>query len=323
MRVLPFICLLIGCCLAAPSDSNEHKAPETFVFNNFIKEENVIYTAKHDIVRIFAPINQFPKHDFWSDFVDVKDSSEEEPEKPRQLFIVEADIDNGKVTEQGLYFYNNGTVTKLLDNGRDAIANNDNEIYFGASDGIYKYNQAANKAEKHGSVTDNIIQLAFFNFTNTIYYVTANHEVFKLNTEATASEKVATLKDVQSLVFGYDRKAYFYDSKKDVYVYDEENNVAPKKIEGLPENIDKISLSSPLLGMEEGANLLVDGVLYLIKPDGSSSITKTRVTGKPTAYEPKPTCHQFYAENKKLYEIDTMAMLMQLGAAAEGHHHHS
>ncbi|XP_061725307.1 uncharacterized protein LOC133531190 [Cydia pomonella] len=327
MRILPFICLLVGCCFAAPSDSKESKAPDTLIINNFLKEEYVIYTSKHDIVKIFAPLNQFPKHDFWSEWTTVhgdSSSSEEAPAHPRQLFIVEADISNGKQTEQGLYVYNNGTVTKLLDNGRDAVANNENVIYFGASDGIYKYNEAANKAEKHGSVTDNIVQLAFYNFTDSIYYVTSNHEVFKLNAEATSSEKVSQLKDVQSLVFGFDRKAYYYDSKKDVYVYDHENNVAPRKIEGLPAKIDSIALFSPLLGMEEGANLLLNNVVYLIKPDATASITKSRVEGQPTAYEPKPTCHQFYAQNKKLYEIDVMGLLMQMGAPgvfSENHNH--
>ncbi|XP_063390137.1 uncharacterized protein LOC134675757 [Cydia fagiglandana] len=321
MWVLPLICLLLGCCFAAPSasdskESNESKAPEPVVFANFLKEEHVIYTSKHDIVKIFAPLNQFPKHDFWSEWTTVHgdSSSSEEVTQPRQLFIVEADVDNGQKTEQGMYVYNNGTVTKLLDNGRDAVANNENIIYLGASDGIYKYNEAANKAEKHGSVTDNIVQLAYFNFTNSIYYVTANHEVFKLNDEATASEKVSKLKDVQSLVSGFDRKAYYYDSKKDVYVYDHENNGAPQKIEGLPDNIDTIALYPPLLGMEEGANLLVNNVVYLIKPDATASITKIRLERKPTAYEPKPTCHQFYAQDKKLYEIDLMSRLMQMGS---------
>ncbi|XP_063370439.1 uncharacterized protein LOC134658716 [Cydia amplana] len=289
MKILPFISCLLLASTAAQS------ARETVVVTeNFFKEEYIIYTSDYHIVKIYVPFN---KLNFQND-------------GPNSLFFVEAEINNTdkETIDKGLYVFKDGKAIKVLDNGRDAVATNENVIYFGANDGIYKYNEADNSAAKHGTVTDNIIQLAHNNVTNTVYYLTANHEVFKLNNEATNSVKVALVKDVQALVFGFEGNMYYFDSKKNVYVFNDADNTEPKKVVGLPSQINKLTLIAPLNGMEKGSVLLVDKTIYVVKPDATITrelrpTTKVSLEVELTAFGPQPTMIQYYAKDKKLYEF--------------------
>ncbi|XP_063630381.1 uncharacterized protein LOC134801714 [Cydia splendana] len=295
MKILPFISCLFLACTAAPSTSKT-----VIVTENFFKEEYIIYTSEHDIVKIYVPFN---KLNFQND-------------GPNTMFFVEAEINNSEPKDKGLYVFKDGKATKVLDNGRDAVATNENVIYFGANDGIYKYNEADNSAAKHGTVTDNIIQLAHNKVTNTVYYLTANHEVFKLNNEATNSVKVAPVKDVQAFVFGFEGNMYYLDSKKNVYVFNDADNTEPKKVVGLPSQINKLTLIAPLNGMEKGSVLLVDKTIYVVKPDATISrelrpTTEVSLEVELTAFGPQPTMIQFYAKDKKLYEFNFFTIMKQ------------
>ncbi|XP_061725031.1 uncharacterized protein LOC133530980 [Cydia pomonella] len=302
MKILPFISCLLLACFAAASEIGT-----VIVTENFFKEEYVTYTSEHDIVKIYIPFNKF---NFQND-------------GPNIIFFVEADINNNEQKYKGLYVFKDGKATKVLDNGRDAVATSENVIYFGANDGIYKYNEADKSAAKHGTVTDNIIQLAHSNVTNTVYYLTANHEVFKLNNEATNSVKVALVKDVQALVFGYEGNMYYLDSNKNVYVFNDADNTEPKKVVGLPSQIDKLTLIAPLNGMEKGSVLLVDKTIYVVKPDATITRelrpkTKVSLEVELTAFGPQPTMIQFYAKDKKLYEFNLFVIMKQHKEYFEG-----
>ncbi|KAI8423149.1 hypothetical protein MSG28_014218 [Choristoneura fumiferana] len=302
MLLTSIVCFFLASCSAAPSTKQN-----IVVTENFFSHGSVLYTGKHDIVRIFVPFNQF---NFEDNSIEVtSSSSSEEIEHPHTLFFVEGDFKNEQVVYQGLYIFKDGKATKILDNGRDATATRTNTIYLGAKDGIYKYDNATNTATKHGTVTDSISQLAHNNKTNSIYYLTDDYEVYKLNDDATASVKVPSLVDVQEMAFGFEGKLYYYNSNKEFYVVDIEGDGVQKKIKGLPANMNKTVLISPMYGMEDGAILYVDKIVYSLKSDQAEKL-RIRMDVPLTAQAPQPTLIQFYAKDKKIYEFNIILIML-------------
>lgn len=244
----------------------------------------MIYTGKHDIVRIYVPLNQY--------------KVEREPNYT--LFFVEGEYKDDEVINKGLYVFNDGKATKLLDNGRDAIETNANTIYLGAEDGIYKYDNTGKTVTKHGSVTDSISQLAYNNNTDAIYYLTDDNEVYKLNEDATASVKVTELTDVQEMAFGFEGKLYYYDSKKEFYVVDFEEGVVLKKITGLPVNMNKFVLLPSFLTNPQGVLLYADSIMYGLRNQNALRLNlRTEVT--LTALAPQPISFHFMLKTKTLW----------------------
>ncbi|MBR0581409.1 hypothetical protein HF286_19770, partial [Bacillus altitudinis A23-8] len=67
------------------------------------------------------------------------------------------------------------------------------EVYFAASDGIYRFNEQEKKAEKYGTVTDNTIAIAVINGTNDFYILTAENVVYKVTDDGTRKEEITNV----------------------------------------------------------------------------------------------------------------------------------
>ncbi|XP_063390402.1 uncharacterized protein LOC134676016 [Cydia fagiglandana] len=269
------------------------------ITENFFLETNVKYTGQHDIVNIIVPLNK----------INFEDDDEERYNNDITIFFVEADLnDKGERKDQGLYVLKNGKATKILDNGRDATALNDDstKVYLGASDGIYVYDDTNGKTTKYGSLTDNIIQIEADNKTGVVYFLTNDHEVFSVADEGRKKNKV-NLKDVREIAIDYNSNLYYYDNNKDLYLCNL-NNGGVQKIEGIPSR-KSIKLIRPMFAQEDGVFAIIDDVIYLLNADRTAEKSKGSLKVKPSAYAPEATLIHYYALDKKIYEFNVLAMI--------------
>ncbi|CAG4960742.1 unnamed protein product [Parnassius apollo] len=292
---------MVGAINANPVSKETDEDEKITIIKDFYLKKFVIYNAKYDVVNILVPTNSL-------NFDDNDDEKNMENfAKNIILFFVEADVDAaGNRVDKGLYVYKNGEATKLLENGRDAAASSDDstDVFFGAKDGIYTYDNKENKAVKYGSVTDDIIAIAKENATDVIYYLNKDHELYKVTDNGQKSVKIDDVVGAQEIVLDPANNLYFVTEDKQVYVVNE-NGV--KKITGLPEHPKSVKLIKPPV-LEDGAVFLSDNAFYAIYSNGTSELTDFEITSeaKPSAYAMEATMVQFFAFHKKIYKYNLL-----------------
>ncbi|XP_068624411.1 uncharacterized protein [Battus philenor] len=311
--------LLFGLVAAAPApnsgESNESKeskeskesgeSDRLTITKHFYPDSFVVYKGKHDIVNILVPLNSL-------NFDEDSEDDDTSDDDNTTVFFVEADKDaKGKRIDRGLYVLKGGKATKILDNGRDAAASSDNskEVFFGAQDGIYTYNQKDNTAVKYGSVTDSIIGIAKENITDAIYILTEDNIVYKVTESGEKKEKVENVDGALEIVLDYSDNLYYYGADKQPYVLTADG---VQKINGLPEHPKSVRLVKPPFVIEEGVPFISDNEVYFIYPNGTSEVTgfDFKPNAKPTAYGIEATLIQYYGYNKKIYEYNILAILL-------------
>ncbi|XP_075987095.1 uncharacterized protein LOC142983845 [Anticarsia gemmatalis] len=251
LRILYSLLVIFRIAQTAPSN--------TGVFNNSpLDEKKMIYTAEYDIVNIIFP--RFSLEEI------RRTSFKKLPNNPTIFFVLADDV-NEKRIDKGIFIRKNRTVSKLLDNGRDADGFYDatkTSFFIAASDGIYSYNSGDNVAEKYGSVTDSIIGIAKCDDRDLIYILTDDHKVYTVT-----------------------------------------NNGDVVKIEGLPENNKDVKILRPV-PEERFTAVIVDTRVYLAYTNGTGIRVGLVTDGKATAYSIEGTFFVYAAYNKKLYEYETL-----------------
>lgn len=300
MKRLAIFTLLAGLALSAPTSKEDDRLVVT---SDFFPEELKIHAAEHEIVNILVPLNAL---NFDDD--DDDDDDNENSGNDAIIFFVEADITDGVKDYKGISVIKNKQATKLLETGTDASAANDDTktAYFGATDGLYVYNDKDNTAEKYGTVTDSIISLAKVNGSDIIYILTNTNELFKVTEEGTKKDKIADVVGAQQIVLDYSNNLYYYNAEKEAFVV---NADGVKKIEGLPANPTDINLIKPPFVIEDGVPVIVDNKAYIIYVNGSSELTDFEFVVKPTAFAMEATLVQYYAYNKQIYEYNILTII--------------
>ncbi|CAG4960757.1 unnamed protein product [Parnassius apollo] len=275
---LLIVLLLAGAINANPVSKESDEDEKITLTEDFYFKKFIVYNAKHDVVNILVPTNSL-------NFDDNDELNMETFDKNIILFIVEADVDAaGNRVDKGLYVYKNGEATKLLENGRDAAASSDDstDVFFGAKDGIYVYDNKENKAVKYGSVTDDIIAIAKENATDVIYYLNKDHELYKVTDNGQKSVKIDDVVGAQEIVLDTANNIYFDTEDKQVYVVN-----------------------------ENGVKKITDNAFYVIYSNGTSELTDFEITSeaKPSAYAMEATFVQFYAFHKKIYKYNLLEIL--------------
>ncbi|XP_059062751.1 uncharacterized protein LOC131855489 [Achroia grisella] len=293
--------LLLIAVNAAPSSENEDLLVVT---KDFFSEDIIKYTSTHDIVRLVVPLNGLNFDD------DSDNFSTENDDGSALIFFVEADIDDkGNKDYKGLYVFKKNVATKLLENGRGAAPVNDDSknVFLAATDGLYVYNVKENKAEKYGTLNDNIIDIEKENSSSVLYIITANHELYKVTEEGTKKTKVEGVGDAQRVVLDYSDNIYYYGEDKQPYVINAEG---VKKISGLPENPSSVTLIKPPFVLDDCVAFVSDDKGYYLYANGTSRFTEFVLEAKPTAYGIEATLVQYFAYNKRIYEINIVALIL-------------
>ncbi|XP_053620748.1 uncharacterized protein LOC128681133 [Plodia interpunctella] len=293
--------LLAGLCSAGPVPNEK-----LIVDSDFYDTRFKIYSSQHDIINLEFPLNAI-------NFGEDNDNDDEDYSNSEfYLFFTEVDLNaNGDKDYKGLYVLHNGTAHKLLENGRDSTSTNEEtkNVFFAASDGIYRYDVAQNKAEKYGTLDDNFINIIQENGTDetTFYAINDKHEMYKITGEGTKKEKVAGVDNAQQLVMDFENNIYFYDQNKDVYVINAEGVT---KFEGLKKNPKYIQLLKPAFVFEDSVPLVLDDQVYLVYANGTSELSDFVIKNKPSGYAMEGTLIHFYAYEKKIYEYNILQIIL-------------
>ncbi|OWR49264.1 hypothetical protein KGM_214893 [Danaus plexippus plexippus] len=311
MRALAFLCIVLlkGSCHAAPlSGDNDEKIviPRQLFDKSLVK-----YKAKHDIVDIIVPLNALNFESSY--FVRLSESESDENDLTDvTVFIVEADLKDGKRVDQGLYLYKNDEVKMILPNGRAAAASfADNKlVYFGASDGLYLYNVSSKAADKYGEISDSIIDIATNKAGKHIYILSEDHKLYNVTKDGENKELLDEVEDAMEFVLDDSENIYFYNSNKEVFI---KNADGIKKIQGLPKGAQSVKLINPPFIMEESVPLMLDNALYIVYANGTSDAAGLEFSpnAKPTAYGADAVFVQYYSYNKNLYEFNLIALIAE------------
>ncbi|XP_063370417.1 uncharacterized protein LOC134658693 [Cydia amplana] len=276
---------LVALTVAAPPSNDE----QLIITKKFYPDSFAVYTGHHDIVDIVVPLNQINYSD---------DSNEDTDETKLTMFFVEADIkDDGTYDYKGLYTYKNGVAKKVLENGQCTTYSKDKIVYFGASDGIYKYNEQDQTATKYGTVTESIIRMAVDTEHAHVYYLTSNYVMYKYDEDEKVATKVEAVKDARDMVFDYDGIMFFYDGNHQFYTY---NGQRVLKIQGLPMHPTKVALIRPPVLINQ-AFAVIDSYLYELNVNGTCEKSSVKFQSQPTAYAPDTILFQYYAYKQKIY----------------------
>ena len=297
--------LLVGACIAAPASDKDDDGP-LIISKEFYIKDLIKYSSEHDIVKVMVPLNSI-------NFDDSESSESNSSEEGDVLiFFVEADADeNGDRVYKGLYSFKNGKAKKILENGRDAAASADDskQVFFGASDGIYVYNQKDDSAEKYGSVDDSIIGIAKEKTGDVIYILSDNHIVYKISENGTKKEKLEDIVNAKQIVLDFADNLYFYSDDKVPHIRSAEG---VKKIEGLPSNPSYAELVRPPFLLEDGVLFVSDRVSYILYANGTSEHSgfEIKSDARPSAYAPDGALVQYYAYDKKIYEYNVLKLML-------------
>ncbi|XP_026317957.1 uncharacterized protein LOC113228789 [Hyposmocoma kahamanoa] len=270
-------------------------APILSATNNFTK---IVYTGNHDIIRIVVPINIINNHR----------SGQATVNRGLFFFFVEADLSNGK-DYKGLYVFNNGTVTKLLDDGTDVTTTNNetDQAFFATKRGIYVYNYEKNTANKYGNFNEDLISIANVKGNDAIFVLTKDKKVLKIVDHG--NKKIKTnLANVDQIMLDYSNNLYFLIGK-DPYVVTARG---VKKVEGLPANPNYVGLANDVVSVDEGVLFISDNRIFEIAKNGTAKkFTKNEFNemnqgnefkGTPTAISMEAIIVNYYAYDKKIYE---------------------
>ncbi|CAG4960810.1 unnamed protein product [Parnassius apollo] len=312
--------LLVGLAVTAPAPEKSKESKENLeskeskessendqitVTKDFFPDSFIVYRGNHEIVNIIVPLNSLNFND------DAKDN-ETSDNSNITLFFVEADVDAaGNRIDKGLYVLKDGKAKEILANGRDAAASSDDskDVFFGAKDGIYKYDPKETKAVKYGTVTDSIIGIAKENATDVIYILTEDHNLYKVTEEGQKRVKIDDVVGAREIVLDNSNNLYFYGVNKKPYVVNADGVI---KIEGLPENPTSVRLIKPPFLLENGVPFTSDNVAYLIYPNGTSERTDFdfKSNAKPSAYGMERALIQYYGYRKNIYEYNIFFLVV-------------
>ncbi|XP_013184701.2 uncharacterized protein LOC106130409 [Amyelois transitella] len=293
--------LLTGFCSANPLGNKNEKL---IIDSDFFDSQFKIYSSQHDIINLMLPLNALN--------FDEDNDDDDYSNNHFSLFFTEVDIGaDGEKDYKGLYVLRDRQAHKLLDNGRDSTSSNGDkkDVYFAASDGIYKYNPEKTAAEKYGNLNDNFISILQVNGTDetTLYVIDDKYEMYKITGEGTKKEKVNGVSKVQQFVLDFENNIYFYDQNKDVYVINEQGVT---KFEGLKKDPKYIQLLKPAFLFLNYVPLILDDKVYLIYADGRTELSDFVIKNKPTGYALEGTLIQFYAYEKKIYEYNLLQIVI-------------
>ncbi|XP_063370354.1 uncharacterized protein LOC134658632 [Cydia amplana] len=276
---------LVALAVAAPPTEDEL----LIVTKKFYPDSFAVYTGHHDIVDIVIPFNEINYSE---------DSDEQTDETKLTIFFVEADVkDDGTYDYKGLYSYKNGVTKKVLENGQCTTFAKKKIVYFGASDGIYKYNEQDQTATKYGTVTESIIRMAVDIAHAHVYYLTSDYVMYKYDEDEKMATKLEAVKDVRDMVIDWDGIMFFYDGNHQFYTY---NGQRVLKIEGLPAHPAKVALVRPPV-MVNQVYAVIDGRLYELEVNGTSQRGAIKFQAQPTAFAPDTILYQYYAYKQKIY----------------------
>lgn len=258
--------------------------------NSIFRDDQVIFSSRHNITAILVPVDRkyAENNAFPTIFFAVSDSL----------------LDSGS----SIYVLEGFAAFEVLEGGKDSTADygSDENIYFGAKDGLYRYDKDSLSAKRMGVFKDHIIQLQKANAVDAFYILTDNLKMYRLEYNGTVKININEVECARQFVLDSNNNLY-YENCKDRNIHVIKSDGSQLFVWDLNDFKD-FKLIRPPFVMDECIPLFGDGTFYVLCSNGTSVKTDFHIDERPSAISFDAALYLVAAVNGKIYEFDVMDM---------------
>lgn len=201
---------------------------------------------------------------------------------------------------------------QVLDGGRDATSSFvSNVVYFGAYDGIYKYDHNILASKKVSTFDDDVIQIQISK-SNDLYMLTSEKFIYKVQNDLSTKNKIYAIECALEFVIDSNSNIYYIDCNLGIpHVYRFDGVIVQIKPSILNIHIDFKLLRPPSFITENCVPLIADGFLYILHSTGRLEYKDLFIEEKASAFSIDAITYVAVALDGKIYEFDIMDTLMK------------
>lgn len=262
------------------------------------RQEQVIFTSNFNITKLLVPAHGAKLHN--------KDSTD----IPSIFFtVVEPKLEGNSC----IYVLEDFVAYEILEGGRDSTADysNDDSIYFGAHNGLYKYCPESLSAKKYGPFRDNIIQLQKSNESDIIYYLTGDNQIFKVENNGTIRSRVKSISCATEFVLDTSNNIYYIDCGDNMIHIVKNNGDVLSLTASVIEEFVYIKLIRPPFIMANSIPFIGDGILHVLYSNGSLDKKDFYMEDRPSAFSVDAALYLVVAVDGQIYEYNVMDDLIK------------
>lgn len=262
------------------------------------KSEQIIFASDFNITRLLVPADG-------SKYIQSESS-----DIPSIFFTIsDPKLEGGSC----IYVLEGFAAYEILEGGRDATADYsfDKSIYFGARNGIYKYCPDSLSAKKYGPFRDDIIQIQKANGTDTIYILTSERRIYKIEKNGTIRTRIQTIPCALEFVLDTFNNIYYVACEDRMPHIVKANGGLLSYTASVIEDFKEIKLLRPAFIMEGCIPFFGDGHLYLLYANGTSEKKDFFLDDKPSAFSVDAALYLVAAVDGKIYEFNVMEVLLR------------
>lgn len=267
--------------------------------NTMFNDEQIIFRSTYNITKILVPPD--------ANTIAIDDS-----DIPTIFFTVTDEKYDGGAA---VYVLEGLSAYEILIGARDTTSDRKNDIYFGAKDGIYKYNRDALSAKKYDVFKEDIIQIQCTNSNklNAIFILTKEWVIYKITRNGTLKTKIYAITCALEFVLDMSDNIYYIacDNKMPYVVNPKSGANVTSLMPSVMDEFSDFKLIRPASVMENSVPFIGDGCLYILHSNGTSDKKEFQLDVKPSAYSIDGTFYLVVALNGKIYEYNIMEIILK------------
>lgn len=259
-------------------------------------KEQIIFSSGYNITKLLVPAGNSYIQDRISDL-------------PSIFFtITDPKLEGGSC----IYVLEELAAYEILEGGRDSTSDysTDRAVYFGAKDGVYKYDSDTLSAKKFGPFHDDIIQIQKAS-SNTIYYLTSHNMLYKLDKNGTFRSRVKAVTCATEFVLDTSDIIYFISCDDGLPRIVKSDGNLLSYTPSVSEDFKEVKLLRPAFIMENCVPFLGDNNLYILYSNGTCEKKDFSLKDKPSAYSIDAALYLVAALDGKIYEFNVMEVMLK------------
>ncbi|CAH2987409.1 unnamed protein product [Chilo suppressalis] len=266
--------------------------------DSMFKNEQIIFASDFNITRLLVPAdgNKY----IHADSSDI----------PSIFFTIsDPKLEGGSC----IYVLEGFAAYEVLEGGRDSTADygHDTTIFFGAKDGIYKYNSGSLSAKKYGPFRDDIVQLQKANGSDAIYILNNEHRIYKIEKNGTVRTRVRSVPCALEFVLDTSDNIYYLDCDDHMPHIVKSDGSLLSLTTSVVEDFKEVKLLRPAFVMENCIPFFGDGNLYILFANGTNEKKDFYLAEKPSAFSIDAALYLVAAIDGKIYEFNVMEILLR------------
>ncbi|VVC96220.1 unnamed protein product [Leptidea sinapis] len=262
------------------------------------RDDLVIFTSNHNITKLLVPADgvSFVRND--------------NSDLPAIFFTIK---DKNLDGEHCIYVLEGLAAYEILEGGRDSTADYgpDKTVYFGAKDGVYKYDPDSLSAKKFGLFRDDIIQIQKANGEDVIYYLTVNYKLFKLENNGVLRTRIEVVTCALEFVLDTSNNIYYLACEDGLPRIVSNQGLLLSFTPTLYDDFKDVKLLRPAFIMERSVLFFADGFFYMLYVNGTTAKRDFFIDEKPTAFSIDAALYLVAAVEGKIFEFNVMEVLLK------------